>query len=336
MTQRPLLLLILIVALPMASSGCGKPIKLKGAKASLTRVESTVTTTSAGTVEAEQQAILSFAGQGRVSRILTKVGKTARKGEALAELENTDLARIRQDAEREVTRAKELFASGLMARVALDDAQRALEIARMNQERSIIRAPFDGLVTEMNLKLGEAAQISPTGANAPIRLIDQKDRIIKGSIDELDLSRIRLGASARIKILASRPEPYKAEVVRVVPFVSTIKEQDRTSQVEFRLLEKPAQLLPAGASADIEVIVEAKDGMLAIPARTVLGLGDKRYVYVFNDGRLRKQDIRIGLGNFERREIVSGLQKGDTVVFPPDDAELREGSRAEVEMTPWP
>jgi HlyD family secretion protein len=235
-----------------------------------------------------------------------------------------------------VTRAKELFASGLMARVALDDAQRALEIARMNQERSIIRAPFDGLVTEMNLKLGEAAQISPTGANAPIRLIDQKDRIIKGSIDELDLSRIRLGASARIKILASRPEPYKAEVVRVVPFVSTIKEQDRTSQVEFRLLEKPAQLLPAGASADIEVIVEAKDGMLAIPARTVLGLGDKRYVYVFNDGRLRKQDIRIGLGNFERREIVSGLQKGDTVVFPPDDAELREGSRAEVEMTPWP
>jgi HlyD family secretion protein len=332
-----LALSLAVVALP----GCGKSLKLKGARAALTRVESTVTTTSSGTVEAEQQAILGFGGAGRVQRIRVRAGDVVRKGQVLAELENADLLRIRQDTEHEVTRAQELFTSGLMSRVALDDARRAFEIARMNLERSLIRAPFDGLISEMNLKLGETAQpggtsLLPGAAAAPLRIIDQKERLIKGSIDELDLGRIRPGAPARIRILAARPEPFTAKVVRVVPFVSTIKEQDRTSQVEFRLTETPPSLLPAGASADIEVIVEQREKVLAVPARTILGLGERRYAFVLEEGRLKRRDVKLGLGNFERREILSGIREGDTVVFPPDDAELKDGARAEIEIQAWP
>ena len=208
-------------------------------------------------------------------------------------------------------------------------------MARGNYEKSLIRAPFDGLITEVNLEVGQLSQITAVLPKPLIKIVDLEPRYIEAEIDEVDLPTVKLGMDARAKILAVRREPFKATVRQVVPYVSTIREQDRTSLLELNV-EPERILLPAGASADIEVIANAKDNVLAVPARVVLGRGADRYVYLNVDGRAKKTPITIGIGNYDRTEVLSGLQSGDEVLYPGEDVELEDDLKVKATVIPWP
>ncbi|MGK5085970.1 efflux RND transporter periplasmic adaptor subunit [Bdellovibrionota bacterium FG-2] len=323
-------------AVAVLFAGCSKPVTLRAAKVAKTSVEASVTTTSAGTVSADQQAVLDFGTVGRISRIHIKTGDHVMRGQELAQLENADLKSILADTEREVKRTEELFAAGLVSQAALDTARKALDVARSNYEKTIIRAPFEGVATELNLEIGEFAQVgSGTLKKAPIRLVDLKPRLIHGDVDEVDLGKLKVGMAARVKIAAARSEPFQAVLQRVVPFVSTAKEQDRTSEVELRIQDHTQALIPVGASATIEIIIDARSGVLAVPSRAILGFADKRYVFRVIGDRLVKTDIKLGIGNYSKTEVLSGLSESDVVVFAPSDLELREGMKVNVEEVPW-
>lgn len=325
-----------ILGVGISWMGCKPAIPLKAAQVAKTSVETTITTISSGTVDAERQAVLGFSAPGRVQKIVVRIGDHVSAGQILAQLENIDLQTIAQDAAREQARAKELFNSGLVSRVALDDANRALEVSRANLDKTIIRAPFAGIVTELNLQMGELASSAVTpGGKSPIRLIDLKPRIVKGDIDEVDLGKVKKGAPARIRILAVRSQPFVAQVSRVVPFVSASKEQDRTSQIELKILEDDPRI-PVGASADVEIIVDKKEDVAAVPARLVLGTGDQRYLYKWVDGRAVKTPVTLGLGNYDRAEIRSGVAVGDIVLFPSDEVELKDGVKVGANVIKWP
>lgn len=335
--------LSLLLAFAAFAAGCGSKPTLKAVRATHARVESTVTTTSAGTVAAEQQAILGFGSTGRVARVKVRAGDRVSKGQVLAELENTDLRTVYEDSERELNRAQELFAAGLVARAALDEATKVYEIARSNHDKSRIRAPYDGIVTEVNLEVGELAQTTgaTAGSKTPLRIVDTRPRLIQGTIDEGDLGKVKTGTPARVKIQAAGGKWLNAEVRKVVAFVSTAKEQDRTAEIELRLTgedkEKPdPRSLPVGASADIELITQEKNQALALPARVALGHGANRYVFRHADGKLARTPIRIGIGNYERIEVLEGVSPGDIVVFPPDEVELKDGMKARTEVQAWP
>ena len=325
--------LSLLLATAAFAAGCGKKPHLKGIKAAKVAVETTVSTVTSGTVTAEQQAVLGFSAAGRVARIQGKLGDRVRKGQILAELDNADLRAASVDADAELQRNQELFKEGLVSKAAFDDVKRAFETARTAYERSIIRAPFDGTLTELNLQLGELAATAP--AKAPMRVVDEQPRIVKGEIDEVDLSKVKEGAPARIKILAVKSQPLPAEVTKVVSFIGTTREQDRSAQVELKFKEANTSV-PVGASADIEIVVAAKDGVLGIPSRAILGSGANRHVFKFEDGKVHRVDIKIGAGNYDRSEILEGINEGDIVVQPNDDVELKEGLKAQVDVQPWP
>jgi HlyD family secretion protein len=324
-------------------SACSGSGAIKGVKVARTRVESTVTTTSAGTVAAQQQAVLAFGATGRVARIRVEAGQKVRRGQLLAELENLDLQASLKEAERELLRARELFKADLVSSAALDQAKRGYEVARAALDRTRITAPFDGLVTEENLEMGELSSPPAPGSKAPLRLIDLKPRVVKGDVDEVDLAKVRAGQPARVRIPAVRAQPFAAKVERVVPFVSTAKEKDRTSEIQLQVTEGDPEAIPVGASAEIEVLVEAKDGALAVPSRVILGHGGERYVFRVVDGKLQRVAARPGIGNYASTELLGPpgggepeVRAGDVVVFPPDETELREGMRAEVQLQPWP
>lgn len=317
------------------SSSCSKKEKLKAISATLTRVESTVSTTSSGTVDAEQQAVLGFGNAGRVSRVMVQVGESVMKGSLIAEQENSDLKSIFSEAQKELERTKQLSAEGLVSVAALDQARKAYDVARSNLERSQIVAPFDGMITEQNLQIGELFQVQSTSGKTPVRIVDRKPRRIKGEIDELDLGKIKVGNAAKVKIQAVRTLPFEARVDKVIPFVSTTKEQDRTAQVEL-VITNSTQIIPVGASADIEIVANYKDDALAIPTQVLLGNAQNRYIYVSEDGKLKKVTVKTGIGNYERTEILEGVKKGDVVVFPSDTLDFKEGMKAEVDISPWP
>lgn len=317
----------------IAINACSPKVSVKAVKAVTTAVESTVTTVNSGTIEADQQAVLGFGTTGRVTKVNVRLGDAVKRGQVLAELENTDLKSSEGEATAELERSKKLFAEGLVAPAALDESRRGFEIAHAAWERSLIRAPFDGIITELNLQSGQLAQA--TTDKAAIRIVDAKPRIIRGDIDEIDLSKVRPGAIARVKILAARAAAFKASVTKVIPFIATTREQDRSSQIELKF-EEDTNFIPVGASADIEIIVGAKDKTLAVPTKAVFGAGDQRHVFRDNGGKLEKVPVKLGIGNYDRSEILEGIKEGDLVVIPASDTDLHDGQKVKVETQPWP
>jgi HlyD family secretion protein len=286
-------------------------------------------------VNADEQAVLNFGVVGRVGNVSVDAGDRVKMNQVLATLENADFKVAAQAAQAELKRVRDLSKEGLLSQAALDEARRAAEVAQATYQKSIIVAPFDGLVTEVNLRKGEIAQIPAGPDKPPVRLIDVKTRLIKGEIDELDLGKVKPGLAARVKIPALENKKFTAKVTKTVPFVSSTREQDRTSQIELRFDQNDPSI-PVGASAEIEIVIDEKPNVLVLPARAVLGTSRQRYVYQISDGRLSRKNVEIGLGNYDRREIIKGLKAGDVVALPSEDYEMSEGDRVNAELQPWP
>ncbi len=94
--------------------------------------------------------------------------------------------------------------------------------------------------------------------------------------------------------------------------------------------------VPVGASAEVEILIETKERALTVPARAVLGTAKQRYVYKVVDGLLVKSMVTVGVGNYEKKEILTGISDKDLVVLPADDNELQNGQKVETETQAWP
>jgi HlyD family secretion protein len=307
-------------------SGCkGRP-EVRLARVSKASVEATVSSVNSGTVRAEGNTELAFGTVGRVKEVNVKLGDAVKAGQVLAQVENDDLKSRLQSTLEEYERSQRLSKSDAMSQSGVTQARASYDAAVTAYEKSLIKAPYDGIVAELNLEVGELSQITAVIPQAPIRVVDVKPRYVRAEIDEVDLPKVKVGLPARVKVLAIRKEPFAARVRKVIPFVSSIREQDRTSEIELDI-DSEGLLLPAGASADIEVITETKDDVLTITSRALLGRGRDRYVYVLEGSRLAKRPVRVGIYGYTVSEIVSGLSPSDKIVLPSDKFELTDGLR---------
>ena len=334
--------LFLIIFFTLSFSSCSSKPKIDAIKMATGSVESTVTTINSGTVEAQNQAELAFGSVGRISKIYVSLGSKIKEGALIAELENADLKAVYEEASKELKRAEELYKNGLVSIANLESAKRAREVARLNYEKTIMKAPFTGMITSMDLKVGEFYQSASAVNKKPfVQIIDLKKRIIKGEIDEVDLQKVAIGFLARIKIPALKNQIFKAVVTKVVPFVSTVKDQDRTSQIELEIIESKNEknqdiLIPVGASADVEIVSEQKNNVQILPANVLIGTGKTRFIYTISKGKLKRKEIKLGLGNYERVEILDGLKKDELIANPKSGVELVDGMKVEFVETKWP
>ena len=306
-------------------SGCTEKPLLEFSTVEQRDVESTVSGVSSGTIKAEQSAELAFGAVGRVQGLYVKLGDTVKKGALLAEIENADVKLGVARAEIEFKR-RETAGSNAVSASDLSAAKLAFEAARMTLERTLIKAPYDGIISELNLELGQLSQITAVIPKAPIRITDLRPRYARVDIDEVDLPRVNPGQTTRVRILAVRREPFIGSVRRVIPYVNSIREQDRTSEVEIDL-QGENLLLPAGASADVEIITDKRSNVLALPSRSILGRAQSRHVFILDGDKLRRAPVTVGLINFDYTEIVSGLGRGDRVAKPSDTVSLTDGLR---------
>ncbi len=233
--------------------------------------------------------------------------------------EMLDQLESRRDAERaacDATRANTRRSSA------------AVELARARLAKTVLRAPFDGVVAEVGSELGEWVTPSPPIMAVPgiLDLIDPSSIYVSAPVDEVDSASIQAGLPARITLDPYPGQALEAKVVRVAPYVLDIQEQNRTVEIEcdFVNLEINTRLLP-GTSADVEIILEAHDEVLRVPAHALLE-GDR--VLVLEDDHLEERQLEIGLKNWDYAEILGGLSEGDRVVVSLDRAEVRAGARA--------
>jgi len=216
-----------------------------------------------------------------------------------------------------------------------DMAKAELVLSEAQLEQTILRAPFAGVVGEINGEIGEYITPSPPGVATPpaVDLIDSSCLYATAPIDEIDAASLQAGQTARITLDAFGDRVFTGKLTRIAPYVLEIEKQARTVDVDvhFDALPEDAALL-VGYSADVEVILESHDNALRIPSVAVF---EGRYVLLAVGDRLEKREISTGLANWHVTEVLQGLQEGDRVVTSLGQQGVEDGALIEaVEDTP--
>lgn len=207
-------------------------------------------------------------------------------------------------------------------------ARAAVSLGRTELSKTVLKAPFDGIIAELTVEVGEWTTPSPPALPIPavLDMIDPSSIYISAPMDEVDSARIRAGQNVRVTIDSHRGEEFPARITRVAPYVLDIQEQNRTVEVEAELTdtEFASTLLP-GTSADLEVILETKDEVLRIPT-SALAEGGK--AIVLKNGVLEERQLDVGIRNWNFTEVVDGLDEGERVVVSLDQAGIEAGAEA--------
>jgi HlyD family secretion protein len=217
------------------------------------------------------------------------------------------------------------------ARAAVDVSRASLEVAQAALDQTQLRAPFPGVVAEVNGEVGEFVTPSPVGIPTPpaVDLMDISCLYVSAPIDEVDAPQIRVGMPANISLDAFDDRVFKGRVRRVAPYVLDVEKQARTVDVEVEFLEADdcGRMLP-GYSADIEVILAQHDDVLRISTQAIR---EGNRVYIVDDNRLVEKKIEVGLSNWAWTEVTAGLAEGDTLVLSVDREGVVAGADVEAE-----
>ena len=210
------------------------------------------------------------------------------------------------------------------------EAKAGLRLAQVELDKTILRAPFDGIVAELSAEVGEWVTPSPPAMPVPpvVELIQQTAIYVSAPLDEVDLSRVGVGQPVRITLDAYADREFSGRVTRVAPYVLDLEEHSRTVEieVEFDDAEFAAKLLP-GTSADVEVILASEEDVLRIPSYALI---EGSRVLVIHEGELVPREVETGLRNWAFVKVESGLEVGEAVVVSLDRAEVREGVQAVI------
>ncbi len=262
---------------------------------------------------------------------------------------------LAQVAEREAKRLKQLKKQKLAAEEAVDKAdgearaqqaacsaaraavqvsQAKLDVALAALDQTQLKAPFAGIVAEVNGEVGEFVTPSPVGIPTPpaVDLMDISCVYVSAPIDEVDAPGIRVGMPARIALDAFSEREFTGQVRRIAPYVLDLEKQARTVDVEvdFDVPEDCDCLLP-GYSADIEIILDQREAVLRIPTEAILE-GNK-VLRLTDDGYLEEQVIETGLSNWAWSEVTTGLQEQHRVVTSVDREGVEDGALAVIDDT---
>lgn len=346
------------------------PIEVRVAEVVRGTVQSTITNSKAGTVEARRRSRIAAEIGGRVVEIRYREGARVKAGEPLVRLSEDSLrARLEQTKEgipvaaarledaclrrdrarRELDRTKRLAEQHVAsadrldalqygfdsARVACEAAKAELAQARANLRaaeselaKTVIVAPFDGVVAEVNVEVGEWVTPSPPLLTSPaaIDLIDPTSIYVSAPMDEVDAGAVTTGLPVKVSVDSRPGQSFPGHVVRVAPYVLDTEAQNRTLEIEVAIDDpKIAESLLPGTSADAEVVLETRADVVRIPTSALLR---SEKVLVLEDGRLVERAVELGLRNWQFAEVKSGVSLGERVVVSLDAKEVVAGARA--------
>jgi HlyD family secretion protein len=222
------------------------------------------------------------------------------------------------------------------AGAAVKRADASIELASRQLDYMTLRAPFDGVIAELAIEVGEWSTPSPPVIQVPsvIDVIDPSSIYVSAPMDEVDSAKLHVGLPARVAVDSFPAKRFPGHVVRVGAYVLDLEEQNRTVEIEVELDDGAfASTLLPGTSADVEVVLATHEGVLRIPTAALLS-GDKVLVV---DGRtLVERPVTVGLKNWDVTEITAGLAEGERVVTSLDRAEVKAGARVVVQAGPPP
>ena len=273
--------------------------------------------------------IMASEAKAAVSRLQAEIA--SREAERMQKLIQ-DNAISDQDADKIITEAKVRQAAYDAAVTEVAASRARVSVIKANLERTMLVAPFDGIIAKINGELNEYVTPSPPGIPTPptIELLDTSCFYVVAPIDEVDAAAVKVNMEARVIMDAFGDKHFPARVRRIDPYVLDLEKQARTVdvEVEFTNSEEGENFL-AGYSADVEIIIAVEEDVLRIPTQALL---DNSLVYVYqpHDQRLHEKTVRTGLSNWDYTQVTEGLQEGESVVISTDRPGLEDGVRVKI------
>jgi HlyD family secretion protein len=359
---------------------------------------------ASGRVISPQRVTVALQGSGRVLRVAVAEGQTVEAGQLLIELDNSDSraslnqangavfqaqAKVRQigelaqpqarqtlaqaqttllQARKTLARDRDLVAQGFISQAAVDDAQRAVDVAasqvasgealvksnttggsdgllaeaalrqaqagqqlaRAKLDQGLVYAPSSGVLISRSVEVGDIVQ--PGKALMVLAASGQTQILIQ--IDEKNLSKIALGQKAYASADAFASQRFDAVVAYINPGVDAAR-----GSVEVKLnITNPPDYLRQDMTVSVDIETARRTATVVIPTSALQDAAtDKPWVLVVRDKRAVKQFVTLGLLGDTRVEILNGITKGEGVV-PKSKLGVKAGQRvrAEVQAVPAP
>src|SRR5215831_4488647 len=294
-----------------------------------------------GQIQPRQKFSVKSKISGIVRKCMVEIGDHVRAGDALFEIapdptpqELTDVDRQQESAQASFDLAKAELDSKRqtfeLAKISLAKADQQRELTRKGrvsgaglQMESIIRAPAAGTILTRAVNPGDP--VVPLTSYQPgtemATIADMSDLIFKGTVDEIDVGKLRVGLPTRIKVGALPTDVVTGKVSRIAPQAQQ-KDGATLFDVEIELDPGNKIVLRAGYSANADVIIREKKDVLTVPERVITfeDGGKKAFVEVpAGDPKAepKKVEVKLGISDGMNAEVVSGLSKGTKVVERP-------------------
>lgn len=201
------------------------------------------------------------------------------------------------------------------AQAAVDIAQIGLEQAELALARASLVAPIDGVVTEVNIKLGER----PSG-QADVKIIDMSAYHIDVEVDELDIGRVQRDQNVVVTIDAIPDEDFTGHVADISPGpIEGTSSGIVAYEVIIALDSTETRLLP-GMTADATVETQRLENVVMVPNRAVSidrssGEPVAFVEKVDEGGNPIRVEIELGLRNESMSQVLAGLEEGDKIII---------------------
>jgi multidrug efflux pump subunit AcrA (membrane-fusion protein) len=194
-------------------------------------------------------------------------------------------------------------------------AQSALTNVQVQLSYATITAPIDGVIASVSTQEGETVA---AGFNAPtfVTIIDLDRLQVDAYVDEVDIGRVRPGQEALFTVDTFPGREFKGKVAAIYP-KAVIQDNVINYDVVVEILDRDHGDLRPEMTASVTVLLEAKTGVLAIPAKAVKRERGKNVVYVSSNGQPEPRNVTIGWKDGQWIEVLAGLQEGQTVLVEP-------------------
>lgn len=252
------------------------------------------------------------------------------------EMKQITLDNAKKDYERNLKLQKKGFISDQdfdlssknydQAKLNLQASKDNLELLRSGQVNSghekimsVITAPISGYILQKKIEIGDPVVplTSYQEGTVLMKMADMKDLLFKGTVDEIDVGKLKEGMPATIKI-GALPDATIKGILSKISLISENKDNSIVFPIEVTLTKLNGTVLRAGYSANADILIAKHDDILTIPERLITFKGDTAHVEVLT-GAGKKEDriIKTGLSDAMNIEVKKGLKLGDKVVEKP-------------------
>ncbi|WP_162343878.1 efflux RND transporter periplasmic adaptor subunit [Cyclobacterium salsum] len=271
-----------------------------------------------GSVLSKKNVNISSELSGRIEEIVTREGMSIRKGQVIAIIDSESVERSLAEIQTQLDLAKTIFEKQerlwnqqigteiqyLEAKSRMETLEKNLASLQLQKDKSTVRAPFDGTVEELLVRVGELVQPGTPIVN----MIGEDDLFIEGDISERYIGILEQGDSVSIRF----PSIDKTLETKVTAIGSVINPDNRTFKVEVFLprmdLVKPNML------SVLNIKDYENSEAVIVPTYLILQDNKGSYVFVVEEGLARKKYVERGMTYEGKTEILEGLEGTETLV----------------------